>query len=325
MLVVNRFSPPIPHQKGVGLARKIGNDLGLVLLQAGLVNTPWLFNTDADAQLPADFLQHPQVKSCLSNAQLSAFQYGFTHEACQSDFQESTWCYDQYLRYHYRGLTHAQSPYAYTTVGSLLTAAAPYYAAVRGFPKRAAGEDFYLLNKLRKQGPIHTLSSPRVLLSGRPSHRVPFGTGPTLSRWQSQDRWNTTVWPPQVYSALREVLKIIDQNLQWMPLPIDPNNKTDKDSGNINISKHMLTGIPDRSATILQSLGVQNWLLRANLQQYASPEQRKTAFHGWFDALKTQKFIRRWAEGLTPITLAEASQWGREAPTPVRPKLQTES
>ncbi len=56
------------------------------------------------------------------------------------------------------------------------------YAGVRGYPKRSAGEDFYLLNKICKLAPIKRLLEPTLTIQARPSSRVPFGTGPALQR-----------------------------------------------------------------------------------------------------------------------------------------------
>src|SRR5262249_50108709 len=45
----------LPAGQGVGLARKIGNDVALALSAAGRLTLPWLHNTDADVALPRDY------------------------------------------------------------------------------------------------------------------------------------------------------------------------------------------------------------------------------------------------------------------------------
>lgn len=320
VLLVDRFTRPLPHRQGVGLARKIGNDLGLQLIQNGLVKTPWLFNTDADASLPSDLLTHRAVTQCLADKTIGAFQYGFQHHPAQPEFAESTWCYDQYLRYHWRGLKQAQSPYAYTTVGSLLVASAAHYAAVRGFPKQSAGEDFYLLNKIRKLSPIQTLSDPIIKLSGRPSHRVPYGTGPTLVRWQAQNRHNTMVWPPLVYQHLKILLDTISNYLANIDIsPQAPqqsgqidcrktiSEKTSAQSNTLNTTDRLLKSLPPEFATALEQLGFKTWLRRAKLHQLPTPAKQCQSFHQWFDGLKTQQFIRLIAKDLPSISIADAA------------------
>ncbi|MBT5330624.1 MAG: hypothetical protein HOL48_02445 [Porticoccaceae bacterium] len=56
------------------------------------------------------------------------------------------------------------------------------YAQVRGFPKRAGGEDFYILNKMQKNQGVSEICSDPVELECRLSDRVPFGTGPAVSK-----------------------------------------------------------------------------------------------------------------------------------------------
>ncbi|MEM6960047.1 MAG: hypothetical protein AAF645_30495, partial [Myxococcota bacterium] len=60
------------------------------------------------------------------------------------------------------------------------------YAAVRGMPRRAAAEDFYFLNKVRKVGPVLSLQGAPIVLSSRASRRVPFGTGPAVARLRAE-------------------------------------------------------------------------------------------------------------------------------------------
>jgi hypothetical protein len=311
VLLVDRFSQPLPHRQGVGLARKIGNDLGLLLIHQGLIEKPWLLNTDADVTLPENLLTHEQTITRFNSTTLSAFQFGFEHISANPSYTESTWCYDQYLRYHYKGLCYAGSPYAYTTIGSLLAVAAPYYAAVRGFPKQAAGEDFYLMNKLRKLGSINTLSNPKITVSGRPSHRVPYGTGPTLSRWNGKSRHERRVWSPSVYCQLKDLLSHCRKHLI----------ANDAASSGCIDSHNILAQMPKANAEILDALGFSQWLNRAKLNQpYKAherpPQQRLQAFHDWFDGLKTQQFIRRMAEHHGHITIAEAAGYWQKQQTP---------
>ena len=93
---------------------------------------------------------------------------------------EAARLYEISLRYYVLGLAWAGSPYAYQSMGSCLAIPAGAYAAVRGFPKKNAAEDFYVLDKLAKVGSIVRLAGTPLILEGRPSDRVPFGTGRAL-------------------------------------------------------------------------------------------------------------------------------------------------
>ncbi|GIR63469.1 MAG: hypothetical protein CM15mP68_1350 [Pseudomonadota bacterium] len=59
------------------------------------------------------------------------------------------------------------SAYAYPTLGSTISVHAQSYARVRGYPKRNAGEDFYLLNKLNKLHPVQVLQQPVIEVQAR--------------------------------------------------------------------------------------------------------------------------------------------------------------
>jgi hypothetical protein len=73
------------------------------------------------------------------------------------------------------------SPYAFTAIGSALAVTGKGYRKVGGFPHRASGEDFYLLQKIAKAGRVLTHLPARVYPATRLSSRVPYGTGPALS------------------------------------------------------------------------------------------------------------------------------------------------
>src|SRR5690606_17786041 len=88
--------------------------------------------------------------------------------------------YEISLRSYEYGLAYAGSPYAFQTLGSTLALNPAAYAKVRGFPKRLAGEDFYILNKLIKIGPIYLRNDRCLQIKDRPSQRVPFGTGTSV-------------------------------------------------------------------------------------------------------------------------------------------------
>ncbi|MEJ2669519.1 MAG: hypothetical protein P8077_04460 [Gammaproteobacteria bacterium] len=304
VVLVDRCSSPIPHKQGVGLARKIANDLALVLIDLGWVHTPWLFNTDADATLPPDYFSHPSVHSLLQQRQLSAFQMGFEHQPSHTDFAEATWCYDQYLRYHYRGLRAAGSPYAFTTIGSLSVLSATHYASVRGFPKLAAGEDFYVLNKLRKLAPIETLAAPIIQLSARPSERVPFGTGPRLLEWQHQRRENIHVWSPEAYRLLGVFLTFL----------CDHTESTGPATQYLAQGLAALRESPTKTEyytlyRIAHDLGIDRWLARTQAHRFASIEHSQRAFHDWFDALKTSQFLRQISTHTPLISIQDASRY----------------
>jgi len=211
IVLVDRYSEGrrFPKKQGVGLARKIIGDLAVAWMEDGSIEERWMRCTDADARVPADYWQ----RTAHQPSGHSAVIYPFAHVPEGDDFQRQAMVYyDAYLRYYAHGLGLAGSPYAFPTIGSLLCIDGDAYAKVRGFPKRLAGEDFYILNKLAKVGRVETLSGQPILLEGRTSDRVPFGTGVAvvqirelLTQGQPYEVYN-----PQIFTALKHWLDALD-------------------------------------------------------------------------------------------------------------------
>ena len=191
----------LPPRQGVGLARKIAADIGLSLHAEEMVASPWLLNTDADVRVPDDYLCALPDPS----RHLGAATYPFTHDVEGDATQRAAMVhYESFLHYNVLGLRWAGSPYAMHTIGSVMAVHAHTYAVVRGFPRRRAGEDFYLLNKLAKIAPVLPMLGQPVRIRGRMSDRVPFGTGAALTKICARSRVDTEqVYDPRVYEAVR--------------------------------------------------------------------------------------------------------------------------
>ena len=112
----------------------------------GQLESPWVRSTDADVWVPPDYWTRT-----LPSGDGSALWMAYEHVGEGGESQESAMMeYEIYLHYHSLGLQSAGSPYPFPCIGSTLWIHVEKYAAVRGFPKKEAGEDFYLLNKLAK-------------------------------------------------------------------------------------------------------------------------------------------------------------------------------
>ena len=162
----------LPAKQGVGLARKVGLDFALATARD---EAEWLHTTDADARVPRDYFAARDLDD-----DVVAGLYPFTHRADPS-VGESIFEYEAHLRLLVLGLREAGSEFAHHSIGSTIAVRARAYAAVRGMPRRQAAEDFHFLAKVRKLGPVRTVRCEPMVLSGRRSHRVPFGTGRSMS------------------------------------------------------------------------------------------------------------------------------------------------
>ncbi|MCZ6503850.1 MAG: hypothetical protein O6945_15230 [Gammaproteobacteria bacterium] len=192
-----------PHQ-GVGLARKIGADIALRLIFEGVIKSLRISNTDADSVLPGDYF----ATSLADND--AALVFPFSHDY-ETGLQVPTLLYEISILYYACGLDWAGSAYGYTCLGSTMAVSAAHYAKVRGFPRRNAAEDFYLLNKLAKTGAIRRILSTPIVLSGRLSKRVPVGTGAGISKIADLDSPldEYHFYHPRIFALLNEFLKTL--------------------------------------------------------------------------------------------------------------------
>lgn len=272
-------SGSIPASQGVGLARKIGCDIAFQWICAGAIASRWICSTDADATLPRDYFD--QLETVPNEA--AAACYPFRHvagneEACDA----ATSLYELRLHHYVLGLEYAGSPYAFHTLGSCLAVAFDAYAAVRGFPKRAGGEDFYLLNKLAKTGPVIRLAGECIELESRTSSRVPFGTGPAVARIRAaRDPAQLTLfYDPACYEALRGVLAVAPA-LRGSALA---------DLPSLLIGAGVAPPLAQASFRSLQAMGLAAAVDHCR-RQGRSPGQFMRQFHQWFDGFRTLKFI----------------------------------
>jgi hypothetical protein len=286
LLVIER-GLPLPAKQGVGLARKIGCDIALALQANGNLQSRWLHNSDADATLPGDYFQAAE-QYCSE----VAITHPFVHTLPQDkSLALATYLYDLRLHYYVYGLRYASSPYDFHTLGSCISVDAASYAAVRGFPRRNAAEDFYLLNKLAKLGEVARPTAPLITLMGRDSDRVPFGTGPAVAELSraSAPLQSKLYYHPDCFRALRALLG----NLQGL-----------FDGSELDA----LSGLPLAAVAALKQQGIEKALshCREHGADLASWEKH---FHLWFDGFRTLKFIHAMRDtGLANLDLAQSRE-----------------
>ena len=288
VLIVNRFTQAIPKDQGVGLARKVGADIAVKLFLNGHIESSWIHSSDADAYLPNNYFSAHLANNLITKNSVATC-CNFYHHSEHEAIHQANHLYETALRYYVAGLHFAQSPYAYFTIGSILSFDINAYCQARGFPKRSAGEDFYLLNKLAKLGVVTYLPEVTIKLEARPSQRVPFGTGPAvqsimLLTEQSQDY---LYYNPKVFIELKACLLAFNSLWQYREKPelwFDP-----------------LSVITQQA---LKNIGLLSFISK---QKSANQIQFDKQLIVWFDSFKTLKFIHALRElGLNNIPLEQA-------------------
>ena len=267
VLLVDCFTElrQIPVKQGVGLARKIGADIITALYHGRALAQPWIYSTDADAKLPENYIDATQGL----DSEISILLLPFAHLSTGSaQLDQAQALYDLHLHYYVAGLAWANSPYAHQSMGSTQIVNIEHYAKVRGYPKRNAGEDFYLLNKLSKTGRVLALEEPVVTLKTRVSNRTPFGTGAAVNDilGLTNPIEQYCYYHPQVFSELKNLLMVFPE--LW----------------NTN------TKLSTSSQRVLQTMGFDK-AVEAARNNSKSPSAFSRHMHDWFDAFRTLKYI----------------------------------
>jgi len=286
ILLIDRFTTPIPQEQGVGLARKLGVDMAVAFSEVGLLRSPWIHSSDADATLPDNYFD---VLTSENSKKAVAACYNFHHSSENTDIDQANRQYESALRYYVAGLHYAGSAYAFFTIGSILTFKVAQYCMVRGFPKRSAGEDFYLLNKIAKLGGVTFFKDAIINIDARTSDRVPFGTGPAVSKilTLTQSNHDYCYYHPQLFEFLKTFLTASVTLWQFRE------NLTD-----------WLDALPNEVKAALIEL---NFALFVKKQHKANQLQFNKQFVVWFDAFKTLKFIHAIrAQNFDDIALTQA-------------------
>ena len=283
----------LPEGEGVGLARKIGFDAGLCLLDWS--GDPLLISLDADTLVDRAYL--PAIFRHFAQSAYGGCAIPFRHQPLADPHgEDAIRDYELYLRSYLFGLQAAGSPYAYHTIGSAFACRAAAYLAAGGMNRRLAAEDFYFLQQLAKCSGVELLQGTCVQPSPRFSERVPFGTGQVVrSRIEEQTR-NYRFVAVQGFRLLQSWLMLVAAG--W-----------DRPAADIGRQAAKLS--PELAA-FLDSLNFPRVWQRLQ-DNHRTREQRVAAFHCWFDALRTRQLLTR---GDVPVEqtperlVAELLSWG---------------
>lgn len=268
----------LPEKTGVGLARKIAADIATKLIYDGKIVSNWIHCTDSDVVLPINYFQ--RTKELID---YSAAIYPYIHRdiSYNNTHKEAIALYEISLRHYVNGLKYASSNFAFHTIGSTIAINIEAYANVRGFPVRESGEDFYILNKLAKVGNIISLKNSPIILDGRISDRVPFGTGKSVQKIINLENseneflfYNSTIF---------EKLKIF----------ISVVSNVDNLS---NIKKTINDEILSKTLDKIGAFDALNTAMKSS----KNPKIYLQHFHHWFDNFRTLKFIHHMRDNYYP-------------------------
>ncbi len=256
---------------GVGSARKLGFDLALTRLRDD--SDAILISLDADTLVESNYLE--KIVQHFSVSSAGGTVIPFSHQlATNAAEQQAIDNYELYLRCYRLGLSLADSPYAFHTIGSAIACRSSAYVHCGGMNRRKGGEDFYFLQSLAKTSGVDYLYGTIVHPAARLSSRVPFGTGPALGRLINNPD-EKIFYPLSAFDLLGDWLKLVSTSLDLSGTQLQAAaTGLNHDLGSF-LHKQKLTETWSR--------------LAAN---HKSSQKLHQAFHTWFDGLKTQQLLK---------------------------------
>lgn len=271
----------LPPKQGVGLARKIGLDLALPLLDYR-DGDPLLICLDADTLVQSDYLR--SISRHFVDTKAGGASIPYHHRPASGEAEQSAIDrYELFLRVYVLGLELAGSPYAFHTVGSAMACRASVYVASGGMNRRTAGEDFYFLQQVHKTSGVVPLTGTVVHPSPRSSHRVPFGTGRAVGDMLNDGEQRLLFYQPDVFSIVEEWLAYVTKN-------------SEADALSLLNGAGLISPVLHR---FLEQSGFRDsW---ENLKKNNRDDTKLTAaFHGWFDAFRTMRLIHELSDKTYP-------------------------
>jgi hypothetical protein len=203
-------APALPAKwAGVGWARKIAMDEAVRCLDQNGKEEGILIAFDADSVVTPNYFQ--AIESAFDkNPKYNFVNLNFSHPvddpALSPSMKDGIILYELYLRFLRNALQWIGYPHAIHTVGSSFAVKASAYVKQGGMNRRQAGEDFHFLHKIVLLGAYGQINDATVYPAARISHRVPFGTGAALKKWEEGDPELHSVYALRIFDTLRPLL-----------------------------------------------------------------------------------------------------------------------
>jgi len=272
------YKPDIPAKTaGVGYARKTGMDEAVYrFLQSG-VDDGVIISFDADCTCDENYFEEIE-RVFFGEQPVNGASIYFEHPTEGGGYDAGMYngiaLYELHLRYLNQALRYAGFPYAYHTVGSSFAVSASAYVKQGGMNRRKAGEDFHFLQKIIPLGNFVEINTTRVVPSPRSSDRVPFGTGASIRQWMDGGETASLTYPLDPFEDLKKWFAIVPQLFRARAENI------------AGYCAHLSTSMQDY---LLQNNYIGH-IMQANANS-ASPDAFAKRFFGWFDGLKTVKYL----------------------------------
>jgi len=213
-LITDHYSPGKQQKKknlGVGYARKAAANL-LVLNHTPI---DILIFMDADTLYPKEY-----IKSVIQNFHekptIDVISIPYYHLLTSNDsINRAILRYEIYLRWTAINSLKYKLPFSFTAFGSAIACRTSSYIKFGEMSTKPAGEDFYFLQKVVKQGILATWNPISVFPSSRISNRVIFGTGPAIASGPESIAEQYPLFYQSSFSELESIFQFLNQIDQY--------------------------------------------------------------------------------------------------------------
>ena len=186
------------RKRGVGWARK---EL-FAAIDAACGDDELVVSLDADTVFSETYLESV-LCTMNSHPECNALCVPYYHPLSGNDQQDRAMLrYEIYMRHYLLSLLESDNPYAFTALGSAMVFPLWAYRRVGGITPLQGGEDFYLMQKFAKTGRVLLSCNEVVRPQGRPSLRVPFGTGPAIAKGLDSMDSTYPLYPQEAFEAV---------------------------------------------------------------------------------------------------------------------------
>lgn len=281
---------------GVGLARKIGLDEAVFRLEQVGQKNGVLVCFDADSKCEKNyflaienhFKSYPKTPACSLH-----YEHPIEGNEFSAAIYKAIIDYELHLRYFINIQKYTRHPFAFQTVGSSMAVRSDIYQKQGGMNKRQAGEDFYFIQKFIQLGHFTELTTTKVIPSPRISHRVPFGTGRSITQQIANQEGKLTTYNPLIFEDLKpffEQIKVL----------------------------YTLSNLEFKQFISQQKPPVQQFLKTLSFEKKVMEIQKNTTTLGkfthrfflWFNAFMVMKYVHFARDNFYPnVPIREATIW----------------